>query len=163
MPAGRPRGLDLDPAMAAPVGQEVVTIDDRGRIRIPGWLVADLDWFNFTQGAERYVLGVFEEPERIELRSWAQGSPAVLDFRAKLLQAGNYPAIRLLEDRYRRIEIPKDLRPTLGDGARAHLRLGPDQNSYVYFFRTGDTIEIASTTYRDRVLREASESEMATI
>jgi hypothetical protein len=155
MPAGRPQGSDLDPEILLPVAQEVVTIDARGRVRIPAWVVTGVGWLDSYSDGKRYALGIFDEPGRIELRSWDENAASVVAQRRELGKAKNYRAVRLLEDRYRKVEIPKDLRPSLGDSSVAHLGLPPDRESHVYIFRTEDIVEIVAPTYRDKVLADA--------
>ena len=145
----------LDPEAPGLVGQDITTLDIRGRLRIPWQLAKPIDWLEPTKKS-CYALAIFEDPGRIMLCSWEKESPAVLEKRRDLLRRDAYADLRLLEDRYRRVLIPRDLRPTLGAGAVMHLGLRLDVERRVYVVRMANVLEILAPSYRDKQLALAS-------
>lgn len=146
----RSQGLRLDPSVAAPVIQEPVALGKRDRLGIPYDVANGLAWLKGP-----YVLGVLDEPGRILLFDWATQSPSVLSHRAQLIQSSEWELLKLLEDRYRRIQIAEDYRITMTLAYILHLKLPPDANSYVHVSRIEDSIEIVSTEYRDKQLAKS--------
>jgi hypothetical protein len=153
---GRPAGLSLDDDESSPVAQESGVIDSRGRIRIPAWIASDLSWLPAKSGPETHALAVFKDPGVIKLLNWDHHSSSVLSRRQYLVEEGDLLALRDLEDCYRKILIPEERRPTLGEGALTHLGLPIGKSSAIYIFRIKDVIELESPTSRDRRLLESS-------
>lgn len=144
--------MPLDPDLKSPVEQGVADIDHRGRIRVPSRMARLLSWLP-SSGAPVDALAVFDEPGHIILLSWKERSPPVLTRRKKLIQdAQESPealeGLRLLEDRYKRIPIPRDLRPTLSIEALMHLELPVATTTHVYIVRVFDALEILSPMFR---------------
>lgn len=144
--------MPLDPSLESPVEQGVADIDRRGRIRIPSRMARLLGWLPHS-GAPVDALAVFDEPGHMALFSWAERSPPVLIKRKELIHDAQesteaLESLRLLEDRYKRISIPQDLRPTLSIEALMHLELPVATVTYVYVIRIFDVLEIFSPTFR---------------
>jgi len=150
--AGRPQGLKLDPALTAPVLQEPVQLCARDRLGIPLEIANAAPWMAERAGGDLLALAVLEAPGKIALRSWKADSPAVLDVRRQLVDALDHQAIRILEDKYRRVQIAKDARVTLTLSHILHLGLPPDSDAYVYVALVGEVIEILSTDFRNQQL-----------
>lgn len=145
----------LDPDHPAPLAQQVVEIDQRGRLRIPASFVEATSWLS-AKGALGEALMVLDEPGRIVLLPWETEGARVVKRRLELIELAEHDDgaaedLRLLEDRYKRLQIPKkDLRLTLTDEIMAHLGIMPTKaKAIAYVLRTRDRIEIWSAKYRD--------------
>ena len=151
--------LPLDPDHPAPVTQAVAEVDQRGRVRIPVRLSSVVGWMAATTG-EIESLMILDEPGRIILLSWVDRASAVLIRRQGLIEEAksSLPAaeeLRLLEDRYHRIIIPKDRRPTLGELAILHLNLSLGVKSHVYVAKLLEQVQILSLDFRNKALVQA--------
>ena len=89
---------------------------------------------------------------------WVANSPKVLSRRAEAIREGDFETVILLEYRYRRLTIPKDLRPTIGLAGIAHLGFRPGDGVPVYIVLARDEVSLVSQEYRDRQMDEAEAS-----
>lgn len=154
MVADNYRGSELDPDSRGVVAQDVSDIDSRGRVRIPTRLVSAVSWCRNPTSAS-VALAVYDEPGRIMLLSWEEESAPVLARRRELIEKAKdshtaLDGLRVLEDRYKRLIVPKDFRPTLGAEALMHLDLPIGAESRVYILRVLETLEILSPRYRNK-------------
>lgn len=144
MAKGRPPELPLDPEVPGPITQTVVHIDDRGRVQLPA---------KFLQGWERpsFALAVLAEPGKLRLLRWVDAGPAVLAKRRELIERATrdpltLEILRALEDRYKRLHIPADCRPTLTAEMIAHL--GVSLLADIYAWRVDQLIDLNSRETR---------------
>ena len=151
MVAGRPPGLELDPDSKAEVRHHTTEIGSRGRIYLPPWLIAELDWLT---PASR-VLAVFDEPGLIRLLPWSPLGESVVASQKELEAQGDLEAIALLQDRYKAVHMPSDSRPVIGDSALLHLGLTELRRPHVYLTRVGSSFRIMSPRYRNSELARA--------
>lgn len=156
MPAGRPPGLSLDPETPGPVHHGTVEIDNRGRARLPARIVHHAAWLRTApDGAD--ALAILFHPGCASLLSWTECAAPILQRRRDLIarassDAGALEALRVLEDRYKRIKIPADLRPTLTREIRLHLEITLEQNSTIFLACVAERLELTSPSYRNRLL-----------
>lgn len=152
------QGLRLDPSTSdQPVVQEPVQVGDRGRLGIPVEVSKGLSWLSVAS-AETFALGVLDDPGRIVLHAWEPGGEAVVAERTRMIGAGDYQGLRMLEDRYRRISIAKDGRLTLTLSHQLHLGSPLEEGAYVFVVRVGDVVEILSLSYRDKQIARAADA-----
>jgi len=151
------RGRQADTRLDAqyPLGQEVIAVDPRGRIRIPTGLTGGIGWLDSRGTAGCLALCVMDAPGTISLLSWEGESPAVVARRRQLETEGDHESVRLLDDRYRRLLIPKDLRLTLSLSHLVHLGLPPNATSAIYVFRMSQGLELVAPSKRDEQLLAA--------
>lgn len=155
----RPSGRPLVPDAEALVSQEIAEVDGRGRIHIlPRWTKRTI-WPPFSPSADFEVLLVLKEPGRLRMIPWEPVGPQILArFRAleEMEDGPDLEALRLLQDRYVRMAIPRERRPYLGSAALQHLglptRRGSPTNVYVVVMR--ERIDIIGPAYRDRRQQE---------
>ena len=140
------------PAGAAAANHEIAEIDDRSRIVLPARLLEGLDWFSDAEVVDS--LAILTEPGVIQLASWVRYADAIQARRDELALAQRNDDLRLLEDRYRPLPIPKR-RPTLGESFMTHLGLIFGQATKVYVWRVADRVEILTINARDRRLLDA--------
>jgi hypothetical protein len=154
----RPQGLPLDPAASdmVPVLQEPVQLRDRGRLGLPLEIVKRIGWLTDLTSDSNFALAILNEPGYIELRSWESEAQPILTERKRLIQTQEHATLRLLEDRYRRIQVAKDGRVTLTLSHILHLGLPVDDDAYVFVSLVGKAIEIMSPTYRDHQIKRGS-------
>ncbi len=162
MANGRPPGIALDTELPGPVAQQVVEIDRRGRLRLPNALVRSIPWLG-SDAKSVDALVVLDEPGRLGFLSWEQQAPAVLDRRRELIEQTHHDdsvaeALRLLEDRYKRVAIPQDLRPTLTAEILLHLELSVGAPARVYLVRLFDRLDVLSPQYRNERLVVGSDA-----
>jgi hypothetical protein len=160
MSVTRPSGSSVVPDDGASVVQEVAAIDPRGRFTIlPRWLVR-VEWL--AGATEIEALLELSEPGRVKLKPLETAGPMIVqmhaDLVAQLPDADAREALRLLQDRFRKLPIPKDRRPHLGDAALAHLglSLSRKESKTVYVAVFTDSIDILSPAYRNEKLLEGS-------
>lgn len=151
MAKGRPPELVFDPAHLGPVAQAAVTVDERGRIQLPRKIVSPLTWIEKTPTE---ALAVLAEPGVVRFHSWKDAAPVVLEKRSQLIdRARTEPAalelLRLLEDRYKRFQIPTGARPTLTSEMILHLKLPSDQESSIFVWRIENVLELNSIEFRN--------------
>jgi len=153
--AGRSQGLRLDPTSVQPVLQEPVQLCRRDRLGIPLEIANAVPWLAKRASAEVFALAVLEEVGKITLRSWEVYGPAVLTEHQRLIDSSDFESLRLLDDKYRRVQIPKDARITLTLSHILHLGLPTDLDTYVYVALVGESIQVFSAGFRDRQLSRA--------
>ena len=120
-----------------------------------------MSWLATQTNGETEALMIFDEPGLISIRSWHPLGPEIRQRFAELRKSTDpdaEEARRILVDRYQRLIIPAQDRPSLGDGALAHLGLPLDRRSrsVVYVSVFSDRIDVMSTTYRDTKLLEGN-------
>jgi len=152
------QGLPLDPSSSAlhPVLQEPVQLRARGRLGLPLEIVKRVSWLADQTAETNFALAILDEPGHIELRSWKSEALPILAEQKRLIEAEEYGSLRLLEDRYRRIQVAKDGRVTLTLTHILHLGLPADDDAYVFVSLVGNFVEIASLSHRNQQLRGAS-------
>ncbi len=137
--------------------QEVTELDRRARLHIlPRW-ASRVDWLPVPAKNDVDALIVFVEPGLVSLRAWKVDGPRIEQrYReiAKETDASALEALRLIEDRYRRLTIPKERRPYLGDAVLAHLGLpiARGNKSTVYAAVFQDRIDLLAPAYRNAML-----------
>jgi len=97
---------------------------------------------------------IFVEPGLLSLRSWKPDGPRIAARYIELAQLGadtDLDALRLIQDRYGKLSIPKERRPHLGDAALQHLGLPTtrDATSNVYVAIYPKRIDLLSPNYRN--------------
>ena len=132
--------------------QEIAKLDERGRIRISTKSLGTLDWLS-KESSPTEALAVLEQPGQILLLPWESEYPKIQARKDELLEAktsaDTLEALALIEDRYKKLTIPSDLRPSLSQEMLLHLgMLGTDQ-SYIYILRIDQRIELHSKSFRD--------------
>ncbi len=155
MPAGRPRGLQLDPATPSPVRQGVVDIRSRGRAQLPSHLMSSLTWVPKPKQSIE-ALAVLE-PGYLFIVPWKTEGLKVLARRADLIALSEKDSEALfllteLENRYKRIEISSDYRVTLSSEITLHLELSDSEDSRAFAFLVKDRIELHSKSYHEQML-----------
>jgi hypothetical protein len=103
------------------------------------------------------VLMVLVEPGLLSIRDLRTEGPRIASRYAELVEAGDdaaVEAIRLMQDRYKRLPIDNRHRVHVGDAALAHLgfSLGRGNKSTVYVAVFRDRLNIFSPEYRNRKL-----------
>jgi hypothetical protein len=154
----RLQGLPLDPSGSTvqPVLQEPVQLRARGRLGLPLEIVKRVSWLAGQTAEVNFALAILNEPGQIALRSWESEAQPILAERKRLIQAEEYETLRMLEDRYRRIQVAKDGRVTLTLTHILHLGLPVHDDAYVFVSLVGKGIEIMSPAYRDHQIKRAS-------
>jgi len=158
MVAGRPIGLLLDPDVPGPLSSGTAETDGRGRLRLPARLVMEVGWI--PAGSEAVdALVVLSTPGQIVLYSWNDHAQPIVDKRRQLIDlckndSSVFGPLKALEDRYKRLRIPSDLRPTLSDEILLHLGVELNSPSLVYVWRVSNRLEISSILYRNHLLLE---------
>lgn len=148
---GRPPILVLDPKRDGPIEQAVATIDDRGRLQLPQRIVGGIGWVSKEQ--ETDALAILNEPGSIILRAWVPFGESVVERRRRFIEtAASDPSelepLRAIEDRYKRLRIPKSHRPTLQAEMLLHLGIPLLAPAAVYVWRVADALELTSVQYR---------------
>lgn len=132
-------------------------VDTRGRLTLPNWILSSVSWAPKIARQRAFeVLAVCAEHGAMRLVPWDTNAPAILARRQECIQKGDLRGVNLIEYRYRRLAIPRELRPTIGMAGAAHLGLRPGSNIAVYVALEGEEIVLMSQEYRDRQLEEAS-------
>jgi len=154
-------GILLDPGIQGPVDQDVAEIDQRGRLQIPSRLISSITWLKKRETSSD-ALVILDEPGRIRLLSWENESTPILTRRKQLIENSGesseaVEALRLLEDRYKHLIIPKDSRPTLSKEITMHLGIPDDAKAQIYIVRVFEALEILSPQYRNGYRKTISE------
>jgi hypothetical protein len=156
----RPSGLPIVDDETALVTVTVAQVETRGRLNIlPRWR-RRIDWLKASDDSDVEALMIFVEPGLLSIRDWKTHSPSILQRYAELSESADVDsidALRLIQDRYQRLMIPAKDRPTLGDGALAHLGLSIErgQKSMVYVCVFSDRIDVMASDYRNAKLVES--------
>jgi hypothetical protein len=152
----RPSGLPLIED-SENVLVEVSHIDGRGRFSLlPRWRKR-IRWLASAGDADVEALMIFVEPGRISIRDSKIDGPRIRERYAEIANSSAHDRLellRLIQDRYRCLIVPPKERPSLGDGALAHLglRVERGEKSIVYVSVLPETIELLSPSYRDSKL-----------
>src|SRR5262245_22668921 len=145
----RPSGLPIVEDAAADLTVSVAHVEARGRINIlPRWR-RRVAWLMSAGAADVVALMIFVEPGLISITAWEPEGPRIQERFTEISRSGDadaHQALRLILDRYQRLVIPGRDRPSLGDGALAHLGLQVErgQKSVVYVCVSSDRIEVMS-------------------
>lgn len=155
MPRGRPPAVMLDPGNAGPIARSVANVDIRGRVHLPGQIVAPLNWIPPGEPAE--ALAILDEPGRITLHSWNEYGDAVIERRRELIRDAEQDTsllepLQVLEGRYKRLHIPLSRRPTLTAEMVLHLGISLVSLTPLYVWRIADRIELASKAHHNQTL-----------
>lgn len=153
----RPSGLPVIPDHSAVVVQEVTEIDERGRLHLlPRW-TRRVSWLPLPAKENVDALMVLVKPGYISLRQWKGNGPRIEKRYKEIAKESDVDALealRLIQDRYKRLTINKERRPHIGDAALAHLGLpitrGMKSTVYVAIFPS--QIDILSPAYRNAKL-----------
>jgi hypothetical protein len=105
------------------------------------------------------ALMIFVQPGLISIADWKENGSRILQRIADLSgspDADDLEALRLIDDRYRRLTVPAKDRPSLGDAALAHLGLPVErgEKSVVYVCVFPERIDIMSREFRNLKLVE---------
>jgi hypothetical protein len=151
---GRPSGDPLDLEIPGPVAQDVVEVDQRGRVLLSPRIVADIGWLSKLEKGEVQSLAVLDRPMTVRLLSFEVYGNVVLARRRELIRVIDQDpdaleTLVLLEDRYHRIKIPHDRRLTLSSVLAAHLEVKPGE-SIVYVERLRDEVRLLSPRIRSQ-------------
>jgi hypothetical protein len=144
----------------APAAQCLAKVDDRGRLHLPLNFTGSVTWLKQQDGTVS-ALAILEAPGLLRLLSWEQEGKRVQGRRAELLEriaidtrdTEALETLMLIEDRYKTLSIPKELRPTLPKEALLHLGILGAIPCHVYLERYGDALEVLSPSYRNERLR----------
>jgi hypothetical protein len=152
----RPSGTPVVPDAPNAVIQEVAVIDERGRLHLlPRW-TKQTDWIPTPATAPVDAILIFVEPGLVSLRNWETvGTQIVERYQAICSEHElSTEVLRLIHDRYRKLAIPVDRRPHLGDATLVHLGLPitREAKSVVYVFVAENRIDILSPAYRNAKL-----------
>lgn len=149
----RPSGTPLIPDSDTPVIQEVAEVNRRGQIHILRRWAVRVGWLPVPAVSSDEALMVFLEPGRLSIQSWEPWAPKIIERFQELEASGEFgfESLRLIQDRYARLIIPKERRPYLGDSALQHLGLptARKEKSNVYVVVGKSQIELLSLSYRD--------------
>ncbi len=155
----RPSGVPIVEDDSAGMIVSLAHVEIRGRVNIlPRWR-KKVVWLASVNKADTQALMVFEEPGLISIRAWEPDGPRIQQRFAELSASSDADApqaLRLIQDRYQRLVIPAQDRPSLGDAALAHLglRVERGQKSIIYVCVSPEKIELMSPAYRDSKLTE---------
>jgi hypothetical protein len=143
------------------VKQEVAEIDERGRLYMQRRWTQRIDWWPVNPSEPFSVLMVFLESGLLSLRDWATNYARIAERYAelaKLDETDALEAMRLIQDRYRRLSVDRERRAHMGDAGLAHLGFPLDRSQkftvYVAIFES--RIDVLSADYRDSKLLAAS-------
>ena len=129
-------------------------IGPRGRFHLlPRW-AKRLDWLPVPAKAPDDALIVFEEPGKLSIRNWNPDGPEIISRFHQLAQDGDLELLRLIQDRYARLSIPRERRVYLGSQALQHLSLPLDRKlkSSVYVVVSANRIDLISPNLRNELL-----------
>lgn len=143
------------------MAQHLAFFDERGRVRIPSDLADRVPWLRSRKAAIPSLL-ILEDHGHARLLCWDTYSHSVLARREKLIEDAESDseallALQVLEDRYQRLSIPLDLRPTLSNEILLHFGIIDPFDKPIYVSRVLDTIELLSEEYRNSRLIRSSE------
>jgi len=149
----RPSGILIIPDSEALIIQEVAEIEERGRLNIlPRW-AKKAGWLPVTGAKASEALMIFIEPGLLSIRSWEPDGPRIFETYKQVAQEEepDLEALRLIQDRYGKLSIPKDRRPYLGDAALQHLGLPTTRTarSNIYVVVSLGRIDLLSPNYRN--------------
>ena len=156
----RPSGYPMVEDESAPVREEVAVIDGRGRLYMQRRWTQRISWWPSNPTELFSVLMIFAEPGLLSLRDWVANSAGIAERYAELAELDEEDAreaMRLIQDRYRRLPVDKGRRAHIGDAGLAHLGFPLDRaKNTVYVALFADRIDVFSANYRDSKLVESS-------
>jgi len=153
----RPSGLPVIADDKAAVIVAVASIEARGRLNFaPRWRER-IPWLAGNGPFE--ALMTFNEAGLITISEWKKDGARIQQRFEELSKSEDVDApqaLRLIQDRFQRLIIPAKDRPSLGDGALAHLGLSTERNQRftIYVCIYFDRIELMSQEYRNSMLHE---------
>lgn len=153
----RPSGYPILADPSVPVLQEPAQLDGRGRLNLlPRW-TSRISWWNALRSDDLTVLMVLVEPGLLSLQDLRATEPRITARYEELRAIGDkeaLDAIRLMQDRYKRLTIDAEHRIHVGDAALAHLDLSLDRGTKatVYVAVFADRLDIFSADYRNQKL-----------
>ncbi len=158
MERGRPRGWELDPKNRNPAAQQIVEFDERDRIRLPAQFLECIPWLQGIEGS-RDALLILNGLNEGAIVDWVENSQAILETRVALLENFNEVEtaaddLRLLEDRYFRVKVSKDLRVTFPDEAIFHFGLHTESRRILYTFADSHGIRFLAKIRRVELGKE---------
>jgi hypothetical protein len=153
----RPSGRLVVGGPAAIVTQEVAHIDKKGCLNLlPRW-TAKLSWLAPLDNSTEALL-IFLRPGRISIRDLATYGPRIREryneIAADVQQQASLDLLRLLQDRYGQLYIPKSRRVSLGDPALLHLQVERGVVTAIYVAVFPSSIDLLSVAYRNEQLME---------
>lgn len=153
----KPSGLPIVEGTRAIVWQEVAHVDQKGCLNLLQRWTSRLAWFPSPHTEDFDALMVFLEPGRISIRDLRSDGARIQERYSVLAEDPDTEALellRLIQDRYGRLRIPRSKRPSLGDPALAHLGIARGQKSLIYAAIFPNTIELISPIYRNKKIIE---------
>lgn len=150
----RPSGLPIVPDAEALITQELSEIDSRGRLHmLPRW-TRRMSWLSAPTAEAVLALMILDEPGRLSIVGWEPFGPKIVDRYRELAAVDvgrDNEALRVLLDRYHRLSVPSDRRPSLGDAALQHLGLPTTRgvSSNVYVVVSDDQVTVLAPAYRN--------------
>jgi hypothetical protein len=151
----KPSGRAVIEGADAVVAQEVAHVEKKGVLNLlPRW-ISRLKWLSETHEAVDALL-VFVEPGRISIRDPAEAK-RIRNQYAELAanpSSDDLELLRLIQDRYGILHIPKSKRASLGDPALLHLSIQRGLKTALYVAIYPTSIELMSVAYRNRHLPE---------
>ena len=152
----KPSGRAVVEGVEAVVAQEVAHVDKKGVLNLlPRW-TARLVWLSDIQKAVDALL-VFLQPGRISIRDPELDVKRIRDQYAELSidpSQDDLELLRLIQDRYGMLHIPKSKRASLGDLALLHLGIQRGVRTSIYVAVYPASLELMSVEYRNRHLPE---------
>ena len=153
MSRGRPSGLELDSASRSPVREEVVVVDDRGRINLPTSIISDLEWLA-NDKLPTDALATSGHSGQLSIRDWTLAN-TLLTAHRELSESGELEALSAIQAKFARVRIGKDRRLTLG--ALLHFHLDINAPCRVVLVKLGNSIEIQTSSYRQKLAAQYSD------
>lgn len=134
----------LDRETPSPVETDTAEIDVRSRIRLPQELFGRAGWGS-EENETAMALVVMREPGTLILLPWEEAGPPVVARRKELIEKlrtnpSVQEALLALEQQYKSLPIPEDLRPTLSGEMRAHLGVQLGKPTTIFVARLNSRI-----------------------
>lgn len=129
------------------------SLDRRGRLFLPNQALQSLTWLQSTSPVD--ALAVLDYPGHLIIKPLAPHRLQIEKAIEQAEQENDIDMLRVLCDAYRRLKIPADRRPTLGNTVVLHLGLVPGMTAHLYVHRVVDQLEVLTTEYRDNLLAGA--------
>jgi hypothetical protein len=151
----KPSGRAVIEGIEAVVSQEVAHIDKKGLFNfLPRWTTR-LKWLCEAKAVD--ALLVFLEPGRLSIRDPEPDVRRIKDQYAELAEnpsSDDLEVLRLIQDRYGMLHIPKSKRASLGDPALLHLGIQRGLRTPIYVAVFPISIDLISIEYRSSHLME---------
>jgi hypothetical protein len=150
----KPSGKAVVEGDKAIVVQEVAHVDKKGVLNLlPRW-TSRLTWLSDPQDSVDALL-VFLQPGRISIRDPKSAVQHIRDRYAELSSSpssDDLELLRLIQDRYGLLHVPKSKRVSLGDPALLHLGISRGLRAPLYVAIYPDSIELISVENRAKDL-----------